>query len=115
MKRLSCILGVAVTKSIRAVFFMFRTGKNGDRATLASCTGWVRHRGRFSESKTYAFVLDARLSKGNAEVWLLDQRKQPLCRLDRQSPSRTVALDAKSKYYLRWEFQHASGTCELRW
>lgn len=72
--------------------------------------------GRFYENRTYTFVFDARLTNGEAEVLLLDKKKQTVLKLSRQFPSQTIALDArKSRYYLCWEFQSASGTCELRW
>lgn len=56
--------GIAVTKGVAALLFVFRTGKDGDRAALDSCTGWVRHMGRFRRSGTYVFSLDCRLVKG---------------------------------------------------
>lgn len=115
MNVLQHFLGIATTKSIRAVLFVFQPGKNGDKAALDSCTGWVRHRGRFFESGTYTFILDTQLSNGSAEVCLLDRNKQPLLKFSKQLPSQTVALDGKSRYYLRWEFKRASGKCELRW
>lgn len=43
---LMCLLyrrGFAVSKRIRAVLFVFRPGKNADRAALDTCTGRVRH------------------------------------------------------------------------
>lgn len=86
-----------MTKSIRAVLFAFQPGKNRDRAALNDCTGWVRHMGRFYESKTYVFVLDTQLSKGDVEVLLLDRKKQPLLKLGKQCPSRTIDLDGKSR------------------
>lgn len=94
---------------------MFRPGKNGDRATLNACSGWVSHMGRFYESRTYEFVLDAQLSKGDVEVFLLDKEKRLLLKLSKQFPARTIDLDGKSRYYLRWEFRSASGKCELHW
>ena len=115
MNVLQHFLGIATTKSICAVLFVFHPGKNGDKAALDSCTGWVRHRGRFYESGTYTFVLDTQLSSGSAEVFLLDHNKRPLLTLSKQLPSQAITLDGKSKYYLRWEFKHASGKCELRW
>lgn len=107
--------GLAVTKSISAVLFVFRPGREGDRVSLDSCTGWVRHRGRFRETRTYAFDLDARLSRGDAEVSLLDEKKRTLLKLDRRTPSGEAALDGKRRYDVRWSFQNAAGTCELRW
>jgi len=94
---------------------MFQPGKSADRTTLDACTGWVRHMGRFCESRTYTFSFDAKLSKGDVEVLLLDKEKQPLLKLSKQFPTQTIDLDGKSRYYLRWEFKSASGKCELRW
>ena len=107
--------GLAVTKSIRAVLFVFRPGRDADRVTLTSCTGWVRHRGRFRESRTYAFALDAQLSGGEAEVLLLDRDRRQLLRLDRRTPIGEMELDGRSRYYLQWEFKSATGRCALRW
>lgn len=107
--------GLMVTKSIAAILFVFRPGKRGDSASLDSCTGWVRHRGRFRESRTYAFHLDCRLSKGSAVVTLLDRQKRKLLRLSQDSPAGEIELSGNDRYYLRWEFQSATGNCELRW
>jgi len=71
--------------------------------------------GRFYESRTYTFVLDTQLSNGNVELLLLDKKKQPLLKLNRQFSSQTIDLDEKNRYYLRWKFKNASGKCELRW
>lgn len=107
---------MASTKCIRAVLFAFLPGKNGDKASVDSCTGWVRHMGRFYESRTYVFILDAQMTKGNVEVLLLDKKKQPLLKLNRQSPSQAIHLDGgRSRYYLLWKFEGASGKCGLRW
>lgn len=105
--------GLAVTKCIAAVLFVFRPGRDADRAKLNSCTGWVRHMGRFRQGQTYEFSFEARLSKGEAEVSLLDRDKRPLLKLNRQSPTGTIKLE--ERYYLRWEFQNATGQCELSW
>ncbi len=107
--------GIAVSKSIRAVLFAFQPSKGADRATLDSCTGWTRHVGRFHRSGTYEFTFDSQLSKGDVDVILLDREKQQLLRLDRQSPTGSVEIDGKNKYYLLWEFKGATGKCELRW
>ena len=107
--------GFAVSKSITAVLFIFRPEKNRDSVSLDSCSGWVKHVGRFRESHTYEFFLDCQLSKGDTEVLLLDKGKRELLRLDPNSPSGNIELDRKSKYYIRWKFRHATGKCELRW
>lgn len=107
--------GFAVLRRTSAIVLVFRRGKNEDKATLDSCTGWAKHAGRFRESKTYEFLLDAQLSKGNVEVILLDRKKQPLMKLNPQSPTCKIELDIRNRYYLRWEFKDATGKCELRW
>ena len=105
--------GLAVTKSIAAILFVFRPGRDADRAELNSCSGWVRHMGRFHQGRVYEFSFEAQLSKGEAEVSLLDRDKRPLLKLNRQSPTGTIKLE--ERYYLRWEFQNATGQCELNW
>ena len=107
--------GLAVTKSIAAILFVFRPGRDADRVKLNSCTGWVRHVGRFQQGRAYAFSFEARLSRGEAEVSLLDRDKCPLLKLNRQSPTGTIKLEESGRHYLRWEFQHTTGQCELRW
>lgn len=105
---------VAISKSIAAVLFVFRPGKDADRVSLNSCSGWAKHMGRFHESRTYEFSLDTHLSKGSVEVILLNA-KQQLMRLNQQSPTGKVDLDPENTYYLRWEFKDATGKCELHW
>lgn len=107
--------GLAVSKSICAAFFALRPKRNSDQAALDSCSGWVRHTGRFHESRVYQFFLDARLSKGTAQVLLLDKDKRQLLKLNGQLPEGKIELDRKAKYYLHWEFKEATGKCELRW
>lgn len=107
---------IAVTKCISAVVLAFLPGENADRARVDTCSGWLRHMGRFYESGTYTFAFDAYLTGGDAEVFLLDQEKQVLLRLNRYSPYQSIYIDGEnSRYYLHWEFDHASGECELRW
>lgn len=106
---------IAISKSIAATLFAFRPGRDADKAALDSCTGWVKHIGRFRESRTYEFTLDGQLSKGDAEVTLLDAKGEPLMKLNQQSPVGKIDLDAKNRYHLYWKFKSATGKCELRW
>lgn len=107
--------GFMLTKGIVAALFVFRPGRDGDRTTLSSCTGWVRHMGRFAGGRTYVFALETALSQGEAEVRLLDGRKQTLLRLTPQSPEGRLTARPRTRYCLRWEFRHATGKCELKW
>lgn len=107
--------GMISSKCMKASVFLFRPGKNRCRATLRACSGWILHAGRFRENRIYEIILDAELSKGDVEVTLLDQKKQPLERLNRQFPRKEIELNGKCRYYLCWEFKGATGTCVLRW
>lgn len=107
--------GALVSRHIRAVLFVFRHGMAMDSATLDSCTGRVRHTGRFRENKVYEFRFDAQLSKGDAEVFLLDRDRRELLQLSQRFPTGRIKLEGKNKYYLRWDFKNATGRCELRW
>ena len=107
--------GLAVTKCIAAVLFVFRPGRDADRVELNSCSGWVRHVGRFQQGGAYEFSFESRLSKGEAEVSLLDRDKRPLLKLNSQSPTGTIRLEESGRCYLRWEFQNATGQCKLSW
>lgn len=93
--------GFAVTKSIAAVLFLFQLGKRGGRASLNSCTGWVRHRGRFRESRIMKFCFDCRLSSGDAEVVLLDSQKRELLRLNRHQSTGELKLDSPLSHILQ--------------
>lgn len=107
--------GIAVSKHIRAVLFFFQPGSGEDRVTVDACTGWVKHAARFRESRRYTFALETHLSKGEVELLLLDRERRQLLRLDRHTPTGTAELDGRSRYFLRWRFQNATGKCELHW
>ena len=107
--------GIAVSKCMTALLFVFRRGNRSDQVTVSSGTGRVSHAVRIRESGIYDFVLEARLTQGSVEVFLLDQDKRPLMKLSRGIPAGRTALDGNGRYYLRWEFQSASGECVLRW
>lgn len=106
---------IMTSKCIAAILFAFRPGRDGDRLALDSCTGQVRHVGYFSESGTYTFAFDAHLSKGAAEVTLLDRGKRQLMRLGPQCPAGELELNAKNRYLIHWDLNGVTGKCELRW
>ena len=70
---------------------------------------------RMAMWKRIVIFIDETHKKGNVEVILLDRKKQQLMRLNPQSPICKIELDARNRYYLRWEFKGATGKCELRW
>lgn len=79
--------------------FIFRPGKNAYRADVIS----------------YEFTLEAQLSKGTVEVTLLDRKKRQLLKLAPASPTGKIEPDPKNRYYLRRDFQSATGKCRLHW
>lgn len=107
--------GFVVTRRIRAVLFVYRPGRTADRLELNSCTGWTRRAVRLPKSGAYHFSLADSLSRGTAEVLLLDRNKQPLLTLNRRSPAGTVELHRNGRYILRWSFDGATGRCEVSW
>lgn len=107
-------LGFVESKKVKAALYIFRPGKNADNMAVDSCTGWVKCKGRFHESREYEFTFGGQLSSGDVDVILMDREKQ-LLKLNLQSPIGKVELDRKSRYYLRWEFRNATGKCELHW
>ena len=107
--------GIAASKCITAVLFVFRPGRQADSVSLDSCTGWIWHAGRFRQNRTYEFRLECQLSAGSAEVVLLDCQKRELLRLDQDNCRGTIELSGSSRYYLRWEFKNATGRCKLLW
>ena len=107
--------GLVSSRSIRALLFTFRPGKDFDRFSLDSCTGWLSHTVRLRKSGTYEFILDLSLSSGSVNVCLIEGKKIFLLKLNSQMPAGRAELNRKRRYYLRWEFKSASGKCELRW
>ena len=93
--------GFAVTKSIAAILFIFRPERQADRVSLDTCTGWVRHVGRFHESRIYEFHLNCQLSNGDAEATLLNSQMQALLHLSWNQPTGVIELEKKSRYYLQ--------------
>lgn len=112
---LMCRSGATVTKSIAAVLFVFRRSKNADNVSVSSCTGWVRHALRLQEGKTCEFHLDAQSPKGDIAISLLDGKKQTLLRITPYLPDGSIRLSGSVRYYLHWEFKHASGKFALSW
>lgn len=56
----------------------FMGSAKGNRARFTSCSGYIKQIVRFRADGTYAFVLDADLSKGDMSVELLDSAKQKI-------------------------------------
>ncbi len=104
-----------VLKSIRALTFFFRPGRHEDSVMITRGTGWVRHRLIVESSALYSFRFSGSLSDGNAEVSILNAKKEPLAKLDPDHREEDIFLEAENKYYLKWDFRKASGQFDLRW
>lgn len=107
--------GLATSKCIRAILFVFRRGTQRDSASFNSCTGWVRHMVLFRQSQLYEFSLDCQLLQGEAHIILLDHHRRELLHLNQYKAVGSANLKNNTPYVLRWEFKNATGKCELRW
>lgn len=115
MNILKDLTQLAVVKSIRAFTFVFQPRKREDRVLVGRATGWARHRLIIDHSAICSFHFSDSLSNGKAGVSVLNANKEPIAELDQNHPDAAVFLESEQKYYLRWNFEKASGQCELHW
>lgn len=90
-------MGYMVINSKSAVSYVGSMKGNG--ATFTSCSGYIKRIVRFKEDKTYTFILDAELTKGDMSVELLDSAKQKIMCLNRFNPSAVIDVAKNKKYY----------------
>lgn len=90
-------------------------GNDSCKASFKSCSGYMKRVIRFRESKSYRFVLNAELEKGELEVKILNSSKEPVMILNGTHPSAMVEMDKNRRYYLIFSFKSASGNYEFRW
>lgn len=102
--------GYMVISSKRAVSFV--GSDRGRRASFTACTGSIKRVIRFSESRTLHADFSLTLTKGFVSAELLDDRKQPLLRLD-SSPTGSVFVEKGRRYWLIFHFQSATGDYTL--
>ena len=106
------INGYMVVGSKRAVSFV--GSDRGRRASFTACTGYIKRAVRFSESRTLHAALSLTLTKGAVYAELLDDRKQPLLRLDADCPDGSIFVEKGRRYWLIFHFQSATGDYFLR-
>lgn len=100
--------GYMISKSISAVTFI--ASLKGNSARFSSCNGHIKRVIKFKENATYTFVLDAKLSKGDMSVELLDSTKQKIIQLNCTTRRSSVTVEKKKKYYLVINFSSATGS-----
>ena len=103
--------GYMVIKSTSAL--MFVGSAKGTSARFTSCNGSMKRVVRFESDGTYRYFLDAELTKGALSVELLDADKEKIMHLDCASPSASVTVERKKKYYLIIRFRSATGRYTL--
>lgn len=104
-------MGYMVINSKSAVSYVGST--KGTGATFTSCNGYIKRIIRFKEEKTYTFILNAELSKGDMSVELLDAAKHKIMCLTRSDPSAVIDVVKNKKYYLVVNFKSATGRYSL--
>ena len=122
---IACLVGVyflydngyLITKSKKALTFVGSgMGKrNCFGFQFTKCTGYVGRVLRVKESGTYAVNLDASLSGGTVRFLLQDSAKTPLVILTPDLIQGRVQLETGKRYYIRMEFDHASGDSKASW
>ena len=107
--------GYLIVKSKRAMTFIGSRVKNGFAFQFSGCTGYVGRVLRVKEKGTYTVSMDAKLTKGEVRFLLLDSGKTPLLTLMPDYPQGGVYLEPGKRYYIRMEFDHASGDSKAQW
>lgn len=107
--------GLLIIKSRRALTFIGSIRGKRCSATFTSCSGTMRRVVRFGEDQTCRLRLEAELKQGDLAVELLDARKQPVMRLDREHPCMEAQVSKGMRYHLVFRFQSASGRYVLEW
>ena len=82
---------------------------------FTGCTGSVSRVLRVKESGTYTVTLDSRLSKGSVRFLLLDGAKAPVLVLNPEKEQGGIYLEHGKRYFVRMEFDHASGDSRACW
>lgn len=103
--------GYMVFKSMSAVTFIGSARGNG--AKFSSCDGYMKRVIRFREDGSYAFSLDAQLSKGDISVQLTDSSGETIMELDCTNPTASISARKKEKYCLTIHFRSATGRYAL--
>jgi hypothetical protein len=94
---------------------MFVGSRLGKSASFTSCSGTVKRKIRFRESRSYRFRFLTELSKGEVILELTEPGGKELLRLDSSNASGEVTAEAGKRYGLTIRFQAASGKYELEW
>ena len=105
--------GFLVLNAKRAA--MFAGSRLGKSASFTSCSGTVRRKIRFRESRRYRFTFLTELSKGEVILELTEPGGKELLRLDSSNTNGEIAVEAGKRYGLTIRFQAASGKYELEW
>ncbi len=105
--------GYMVMNNKKALTFI--GSQRGNKASFTSCNGWMKRVVKFKESRNYAFDLDVKLSKGDMQIELLDEKKQLIMRLDGDNPKAVIEVASDRRYYLVYRFTKASGNYELKY
>lgn len=104
-------MGYMVINSKSAVSYV--GSMKGTGATFTSCSGYIKRIVRFKEDKTYTFVLNAELTKGDMSVELLDSAKQKIMCLTQSDPYAVIDVVKNKRYYLVVNFKSATGRYSL--
>ena len=103
---------MSVSRKVASVYI----GTSGGRGVrFASCSGSVRRRVRFRESRLYSFSMKAEITGGEVQAELLAPGGKWVVCLAPGQPEAAAELENGTWYTLVYRFHSASGSFEIDW
>jgi hypothetical protein len=90
-------------------------GKNGSRARMIGCKGYIKRVIKFKENREYRFELQVGLLKGTMSVEIQNRQKETVLELDPAVPEAVLEMKKGERYYLILRFADAEGDYIFTW
>ncbi len=90
-------------------------GKNGSRARMIGCKGYIKRVIKFKENREYRFLLQVGLLKGAMSVEIQNKQKETILELDPAVPEKVMEMKKGERYYLILRFIDAEGDYIFTW
>lgn len=109
--------GYIPIRVIRALLFIGSSGikHNQCQARFSTCTGYIQYILTIHEAKTVLFSFDTILTKGNIQILVLNQAKQPVLQLTPDCPTGQLQANPQQRYRIKIIFDGADGNYRLTW
>lgn len=90
-------------------------GKNGSRARMIGCKGYIKRVIKFKENREYRFELQVGLLKGTMSVEIQNRQKETVLELDPAVSEAVLEMKKGERYYLILRFADAEGDYIFTW